>query len=113
MRLQTWAFDCFSSNPGKSPSIEAHLLWMNGDRFCLTSFERKQVDGNIVDFAQSWICALGEQKYDPDHKGLMPPPGQLSAIGGTMFQLGQVLIYCPAAARKPKHVAHAACGKSA
>lgn len=53
---------------------EAHLLWMNGDRFCLTGFERKQVDGNIVDFAQSWICALGEKKYDPDHKGLMPPP---------------------------------------
>jgi hypothetical protein len=39
---------------------EPHLLWMNEDRFVLTGFERLKQQGKLVDYAQSWLCKVGE-----------------------------------------------------
>ena len=39
---------------------EPHILWMNEDRFALTGFERIKRDNQLVDFAQSWLCKLGD-----------------------------------------------------
>lgn len=58
---------------GTETLYEARLLWMSGDRFCMTGFERKQVGANVADYAQSWVCALGEKEYDPDNARMMPP----------------------------------------
>jgi hypothetical protein len=38
---------------------EPHILWINEDRFVLTGFERRQQDGKLVDYAQSWLCKVG------------------------------------------------------
>jgi hypothetical protein len=38
---------------------EPHILWMNEDRFVLTGFERQNRDGQVVDYAQSWLCKIG------------------------------------------------------
>jgi hypothetical protein len=46
--------------PGAVETLyEPHLLWMNEDRFVLTGFERKNQDGQLVDYAQSWLCKIG------------------------------------------------------
>jgi hypothetical protein len=37
---------------------EPHLIWMSEGRFTLAGFERVQVDGQVVNFAQSWLCAI-------------------------------------------------------
>jgi hypothetical protein len=39
---------------------EPHLLWMNEDRFVLTGFERAGEGANAADYAQSWLCKLGD-----------------------------------------------------
>ncbi|WP_165973751.1 hypothetical protein [Paucimonas lemoignei] len=36
--------------------LEPHILWMNEDRFVLAGFERADVEGKQVEFAQSWLC---------------------------------------------------------
>lgn len=37
---------------------EPHLIWMSEGRFTLAGFERIQVDGQVVNYAQSWLCML-------------------------------------------------------
>lgn len=37
---------------------EPHLIWMSAGRFTLAGFERVQVDGLVVNYAQSWLCAV-------------------------------------------------------
>lgn len=39
---------------------EPHILWMNDDRFTLTGFEQIKRENQVVDFAQSWLCKLGD-----------------------------------------------------
>jgi hypothetical protein len=42
---------------------EPHLVWMNDGRFTIAGFERVQVDGKTVNYAQSWLCKVeGERK---------------------------------------------------
>lgn len=42
--------------------LEVHVVWMTGDKFCLSGFERKNLDGKLTDFAQSWICLIEGDK---------------------------------------------------
>jgi len=35
---------------------EPHLVWMNDGRFTIAGFERVQVAGQVVNYAQSWLC---------------------------------------------------------
>lgn len=37
---------------------EPRLIWMSDSRFTLAGFERVQVDGQVVHFAQSWLCTV-------------------------------------------------------
>lgn len=37
---------------------EPHLIWMSDGRFTLAGFERVQVDGQTVHYAQSWLCTV-------------------------------------------------------
>lgn len=41
---------------------EPHLIWMSAGRFTLAGFERVQVDGQVVNFAQSWLCSSEEDQ---------------------------------------------------
>lgn len=36
------------------------LIWMSAGRFTLAGFERAQVDGQTVHYAQSWLCLSSE-----------------------------------------------------
>lgn len=39
--------------------FEVHILWMNGDKFALTGFERiANGEGKLIDYAQTWLCRL-------------------------------------------------------
>jgi len=37
---------------------EPHLVWMSDGRFTIAGFERVQVDGQVVNYAQSWLCTV-------------------------------------------------------
>jgi len=42
--------------------LEVHVVWMNDNKMCLSGFERKAKDGAVVDYAQSWICLIGDEQ---------------------------------------------------
>lgn len=35
---------------------DPHLIWLSEGRFTLAGFERVQLDGKTVHYAQSWLC---------------------------------------------------------
>jgi hypothetical protein len=37
---------------------EPHLVWMSDGRFTIAGFERVQVEGQVVNYAQSWLCMV-------------------------------------------------------
>lgn len=37
---------------------EPHLVWMSDGRFTVAGFERVLVDGQVVNYAQSWLCTV-------------------------------------------------------
>lgn len=37
---------------------EPHLVWMSDGRFTIAGFERVQADGQVVNYAQSWLCTI-------------------------------------------------------
>lgn len=40
---------------------DVHIVWCNDGRLTLSGFERLyNDDGNVVDYAQSWLCILSE-----------------------------------------------------
>jgi hypothetical protein len=41
-----------------SQLYEPHVLWMAGDRFTLTGFERVKKGEQEIDYAQSWLCEV-------------------------------------------------------
>lgn len=42
--------------------MDADILWMNEERLVLTGFEpRRNQAGEVVDYAQSWLCLVGEK----------------------------------------------------
>jgi hypothetical protein len=51
--------------------LEAQILWIADDKMCFSGFERCNRGENIVDFAQSWVCTILNQrpfrKRDPTH----------------------------------------------
>jgi hypothetical protein len=38
------------------------ILWLTDDKIGLTGFERVQKDGDLIDYAQSWICRIDSQE---------------------------------------------------
>ena len=45
--------------------VDLHVLWMSGERFVLTGFEHcKNPAGQPVDYAQSWLCLIGQEAVD-------------------------------------------------
>ena len=39
--------------------LDPHIVWANDGKFTLAGFERTtNAEGNVVEFAQSWLCAL-------------------------------------------------------
>lgn len=38
--------------------FEPHIVWMNEGRFTLQGFERVLEGGKVVEYAQSWLCAV-------------------------------------------------------
>jgi hypothetical protein len=44
--------------------VEPHIIWANDGRFTLAGFERhRNAQGDLVDYAQSWLCTL-----DPENE---------------------------------------------
>lgn len=44
---------------------DVHIVWCNDGRMTLAGFERlRNNDGNVVDYAQSWLCILSETSND-------------------------------------------------
>ncbi|RFB73805.1 hypothetical protein DZB54_05895 [Herbaspirillum sp. 3R-3a1] len=40
--------------------MDVDILWIEGDNFALSGFEQnKNEAGEVVDYAQSWLCLLG------------------------------------------------------
>jgi len=39
--------------------VDADLAWMNEERLVLTGFESCEQEGEVVDYAQSWLCLVG------------------------------------------------------
>jgi hypothetical protein len=37
---------------------EPHLVWMSDGRFTITGFEHVQIEGQVVNYAQSWLCTI-------------------------------------------------------
>jgi hypothetical protein len=44
--------------------VEAQIIWINEDKICLSGFERINRNGRLVDYAQSWVCAVLNQQRD-------------------------------------------------
>ncbi|MBC3860502.1 hypothetical protein H8K32_00175 [Undibacterium jejuense] len=40
--------------------FDPQILWIEGNRMTITGFERMSSVKGIVDYAQSWLCVLGE-----------------------------------------------------
>lgn len=51
---------------------EVHILWLNGDKMCLSGFERVKANEKIADYAQSWICLVGDVDKGQDNVRMMP-----------------------------------------
>lgn len=52
---------------------DVHVVWCAEGRFTLAGFERQtNGDGKIVDYAQSWLCAL-DVEISPDLDSLSKP----------------------------------------
>lgn len=52
---------------------DVHVVWCAEGRFTLAGFERQNnVDGKVVDYAQSWLCAL-DFDIAPDPESLSKP----------------------------------------
>ena len=40
--------------------LDPHIVWASEGKFTLAGFERTtNAEGQVVEFAQSWLCALG------------------------------------------------------
>lgn len=51
------------TQPGRSGPymelLDPHIVWANDGKFTLAGFERTtNAEGKVVEFAQSWLCAL-------------------------------------------------------
>jgi len=51
---------------------DVHILRFNDNKMGLSGFERKEVDGKQVDYAQSWLCLLNEE-HTRDNENMKPP----------------------------------------
>lgn len=52
---------------------DVHVVWCAENRFTLAGFERKTNEaGKVVDYAQSWLCAL-DFDIAPDAESLLKP----------------------------------------
>jgi hypothetical protein len=40
---------------------EPHLIWMSEGRFTLAGFERVMLGGQVVNYAQSWLCFIEQE----------------------------------------------------
>lgn len=47
--------------------LDPHIVWANEGKFTLTGFERTtNAEGKVVEFAQSWLCALDLNLPEPE-----------------------------------------------
>ena len=60
------------------PSLELldpHIVWVNDGKFTLAGFERTtNSEGKVVEFAQSWLCALDFEipRQEEDRRNVRP-----------------------------------------
>lgn len=47
--------------------LDPHIVWANDGKFTLAGFERAtNAEGHVVEFAQSWLCALDLAALEPE-----------------------------------------------
>jgi len=46
--------------------FDVNMLWLEGDRFVLTGFERSATPLGEVEYAQSWLCISGDVPEVPN-----------------------------------------------
>ena len=47
--------------------LDPHIVWANDGKFTLAGFERTtNPEGKVVEFAQSWLCALDLAAPEPE-----------------------------------------------
>ena len=48
------------------------ILWLTDDKLGITGFERVPLNGELVDFAQSWVCRIDSQDPGRDNEHVKP-----------------------------------------
>lgn len=48
------------------------ILWLTDDKIGLTGFERLMKDGELVDYAQSWVCRMNSDESGRSNEHVMP-----------------------------------------
>lgn len=73
--------------------MDVDLAWINEERLVLTGFESCEQDGQVVDYAQSWLCLVGlgrhlkteqeayEEQQGGKRRGPMLPVGEKFPAG--------------------------------
>ncbi|MBC3876798.1 hypothetical protein H8K38_03135 [Undibacterium sp. FT79W] len=56
----------FVRGVSKYTLFEPQILWLEGDRMMLSGFERVETERGDVEYAQSWLCILGENPAIPE-----------------------------------------------
>lgn len=47
--------------------LDPHIVWANDGKFTLAGFERTtNAEGHVVEFAQSWLCAVDLAMPEPE-----------------------------------------------
>jgi len=46
--------------------FEAQILWLEADRMILSGFERVETERGDVEYAQPWLCIMGENPVIPE-----------------------------------------------
>ena len=60
---------------GRYELVEPHIVWAADGRFTLAGFERlKGPDGELVEYAQSWLCMLDPVPHELKGPGREPRP---------------------------------------
>ena len=62
-RLNKTARLLYDAEQGRARQLmDVNLEWVNVERLVLTGFEPHSENGQIVDYAQSWLCLVGTDR---------------------------------------------------
>jgi hypothetical protein len=54
------------------PLFGVSILWLTDDKLGLTGFERIMKDGELVDYARSWVCRMNSDEAGRSNEHVTP-----------------------------------------